>query len=67
MIYFSDLEEFYDTIVLPLLPRNPRENATVDNHVRFQEIDLVEKLKESVFTGLPMLNDRIMELVSGID
>ena len=64
---FADLEEFYDTIVLPPPPRKPKGKATVENHVKFLEIHLVEKLKESVFTDLSMLNDRIMELVSGIN
>ena len=64
---FADLEEFYDTIVLPPPPRKPRGKATVENHVRFLVIHLVEMLKESVFTSLSILNDRIMELVSGIN
>lgn len=64
---FADLEEFYDTIVLPPPPRKPKGKATVENHVKFLEIHLVEKLKESVFTDLSMLNDRIMELISGIN
>ena len=32
---FSDLETFYDTIILPPPPRKPKGKPTVENHVRF--------------------------------
>ena len=41
---FSDLEDFYDTIVLPPPPRKPKGKATVENHVRFLETHLLERL-----------------------
>ena len=34
---FSDLETFYDTIILPPPPRKPKGKPTVENHVRFLE------------------------------
>lgn len=64
---FSDLEDFYDTIVLPPPPRKPKGKPTVENHVRFLEIHLVEKLKEDIFTDLSSLNDRIHEIVAAIN
>ena len=42
---YSDLEDFYGTIVLPPPPRKPKGKATVENHVRYLETHLVEKLK----------------------
>lgn len=45
---FSDLEDFYDTIVLP--PRKPKGKPTVENHVRYLETHLIEKLKEKLLT-----------------
>ena len=32
---FSDLETFYDTVILPPPPRKPKGKPTVENHVRF--------------------------------
>ena len=43
---FSNLEDFYDTIVLPPPARKPKGKATVENHVRYLETHLLEKLKE---------------------
>ena len=43
---FSDLEDFYDTVVLPPPPRKPKGKPTVENHVRYLETHLIEKLKE---------------------
>ena len=45
---FSDLEDFYDTIVLPPPARKPKGKPTVDNHVRYLETHLIEKLKEKI-------------------
>lgn len=35
---YSDLEDFYDTIVLPPPPRKPKGKPTVENHVRYLEL-----------------------------
>lgn len=43
---YSDLEDFYGTIVLPPPPRKPKGKPTVENHVRYLETHLVEKLRE---------------------
>ena len=37
---FSDLETFYDTIILPPPPRKPKGKPTVENHVRFLETQM---------------------------
>ena len=38
---FSDLEDFYDTIVLPPPARKPKGKPTVENHVRYLETHLI--------------------------
>ena len=38
---FSDLEDFYDTIVLPPPARKPKGKPTVENHVRYLETHTV--------------------------
>lgn len=61
---YSDLEDFYDTIVLPPPPRKPRGKATVENHVRYLETHLIELLKERTYTSLEDINRDIKEKVA---
>ena len=56
---YSDLEDFYDTIVLPPPARKPKGKPTVENHVKYLETHLVEKLKEKIHTSLEDLNSEI--------
>jgi len=60
---FSDLEDFYDTIVLPPPPRKPRGKPTVEAHVRFLETHLVEKLKQKTFTSVEAINEEARKIV----
>ena len=48
---FSDLEDFYDTIVLPPPAHKPKGKPTVENHVCYLETHLIEKLKEKIYTS----------------
>lgn len=64
---YSDLEDFYDTIVLPPPPRKPKGKATVEGHVRFLETHLVEKLKEKIFTSLEELNAETQKIVAALN
>lgn len=61
---YSDLEDFYMTVVLPPPPRKPKGKATVENHVRYLETHLVEKLKEKLYTSLEDLNVDIQKIVA---
>ena len=61
---FSDLEDFYGTIVLPPPARKPKGKPTVENHVRYLETHLVEKLKEKVYTSFDELNAAIKQRVA---
>lgn len=61
---YSDLEDFYDTIVLPPPPRKPKGKPTVEKHVGYLEVHLVEKLKEKIFTSLEELNAETKKIVA---
>ena len=61
---YSDLEDFYDTIVLPPPPRKPKGKPTVENHVKYLETHLVEKLKEKIYTSLDELNTDTRKIVA---
>ena len=61
---YSDLEDFYNTIVLPPPARKPKGKATVENHVRYLETHLVEKLRENTYTSLGELNVAIRKRVA---
>ena len=61
---FSDLEDFYDTIVLPPPARKPNGKPTVENHVRYLETHLIEKLKEKIYTSFEDLNADIKKIVA---
>ena len=64
---FSDLEDFYDTIVLPPPARKPKGKSTVENHVKFLETHLVEKLKENIYTSFEDLNAGIKKIVAALN
>ena len=54
---YQDLEEFYNVIILPPPARKPKGKSTVENHVKYLETHLIERLKEKIFTSLEALND----------
>lgn len=64
---YQDLEDFYDTIILPTPPRKPKGKATIESHVRFLETHLIEKLKEGVYTSLESMNDDVRKIVVDIN
>ncbi len=64
---FSDLEDFYGTIVLPPPARKPKGKPTVEGHVKYLETHLVEKLKEGVFTSLEELNKKTKKIVDDLN
>ena len=64
---FSDLEDFYDTIVLPPPPRKPKGKATVEGHVKYLETHLIEKLKEKIYTSLEELNSDTKKIVAALN
>ena len=64
---YQDLEEFYGAIILPPPPRKPRGKPTVEQHVRYLETHLIEKLKEGVYTSLDALNEATKKIIADIN
>jgi hypothetical protein len=64
---FQDLEDFYGTIILPPPPRKPKGKPTVENHVKYLETHLVEKLKEGSYTSLEALNAATKKIIADIN
>lgn len=64
---YSDLEDFYDTIVVPPPARKPKGKATVEGHVRYLETHLLEKLKEQTFTSLDQINSETKKIVADLN
>ena len=64
---YQDLEDFYGAVILPPPPRKPRGKSTVENHVRYLETHLIEKLKEGVYTSLDALNEAVKKIIADIN
>ena len=64
---YQDLEDFYDTIILPPPPRKPKGKPTVEGHVRYLETHLIEKLREGIYTSLEALNDAAQKIIADIN
>ena len=64
---FSDLEDFYDTVILPPPARKPKGKSTVENHVKYLETHLVEKLKEKIYTSYDELNAEIKKIIAALN
>ena len=64
---FSDLEDFYETIILPPPPYKPKGKPTVEGHVKYLETHLIEKLKEKTFTSLEQINSETKKVVAELN
>lgn len=64
---YQDLEDFYDTIILPPPPHKPKGKPTIEGHVRYLETHLIEKLKEGIYTSLEALNDAAQKIIADIN
>ena len=50
--------------MLPPPARKPKGKPTVENHVRYLETHLIEKLKEKIYTSFEDLNADIKKIVA---
>lgn len=64
---FQDLENFYDTIVLPPPPRKPKGKPTVEKYVQFLETHLLEDLKERVYHSIEDINSDVRKKIADIN
>ena len=65
---FSDLESFYDTIVLPPPSRKPRGKAPVEKAVQTWETYVLEKLKDcGCFPSLEQINAKVREITDELN
>ena len=64
---FSDLEDCYETIVLPPPPRKPKGKAAIENHVKYLETHLIERLKEGTYTSLDSINQETKKIIADIN
>ena len=64
---YQDLEEFYNVVILPPPARKPKGKSTVENHVRYLETHLIERLKEKIFTSLESINDETQKIIADIN
>ena len=64
---YQDLEEFYNVVILPPPARKPKGKPSVENHVRYLETHLIEKLKEGIYTSLEALNDATQKIIADIN
>lgn len=56
---YEDLQDYYDVVIVPAPPLKPRGKASVENHVRWLETHLLEKLKGRWFESFLELNNEI--------
>lgn len=64
---YSDLESFYDVIVLPPPPRKPKGKPTVEKYVQFLETHLLEDLKEKVYYSIEDINRDVRQKIAVIN
>lgn len=64
---YEDLQDFYGTAIVPAPPRKPRAKASVENHVRWLETHLLERLKDHRFLSFVDLNIEISSIVKELN
>lgn len=56
---YEDLQDYYNTVIVPAPPLKPRAKSTVENNVKWIETHLLEKLKGRRFSSFSELNTEI--------
>lgn len=64
---YEDIQEFYKTVIVPAPPRKPTAKSTVENHVRWLETHLLERLKGRWFESFTDLNTEIFQMMEELN
>lgn len=64
---YEDLQDFYGTVIVPAPPLKPRGKSTVENHVKWLETHLLERLKGNLFDSFVSLNSEIMTIMDELN
>ena len=64
---YEDLQDFYGTVIVPAPPRKPKGKASVENHVRWLETHLLERLKGRWFPSFIDLNNEISIIIDELN
>lgn len=56
---YEDLQDYYNTVIVPASPLKPRAKSSVENNVRWIETHLLENLKGRRFSSFSELNTEI--------
>ena len=64
---YQDLESFYDVVILPPPPRKPKGKPTVERYVQYLETELLERLKENIYSDFEEANRATKEIVASIN
>lgn len=64
---YEDLQDYYGVIIVPTPPLKPRGKATVENHVRWLETHLLEKLRDRCFDSFASLNNEILNIIEELN
>ena len=64
-------EMFYICVIVLFVVKNslrkPKGKPSVENHFRYLETHLIEKLKEGIYTSLEALNDATQKIIADIN
>lgn len=64
---YEDIQSFYGTVIVPAPARKPKGKPSVENHVRWLETHLLEKLKGRIFPSFKDLNTEIQVIVDELN
>lgn len=64
---YEDLQDYYNTVIVPAPPLKPRAKSTVENNVKWIETHLLEKLKGRRFSSFSELNAEISIIIDELN
>ena len=64
---YEDLQDYYGVVIIPAPPLKPKAKSTVENHVRWLETHLLEKLRGRWFDSFTSLNNEILSIIDELN